>query len=413
MDSLRPAIHRAKYLLVEPGVLLENAAVRVSAAGRITAVEPWDPARRGRVQDWGPALIMPGLVNAHTHLELTSAAARISPGAGFTGWLLQVIERRREMSERDRVESTREGARLALLSGTTLIGDISSGGPAAGVLHAIAARRVVFFETLALAPERAATAWRKTRSMLERALAAGLLSPGVSPHAPYSVSPGLYRLAAGFALSRRLRLCTHAAETRAEAEFLARGTGEFTPFLERLGSLPPGWEAPALGPIAYLDRLGVLGGRTLLIHCNYLSTEDVARIRRRRCSVVFCPRSHARFGHRHHPVRRLLDAGVNVALGTDSLASNDSLSMLDEMRYLFRCRKDLNASEIVRMATVGGAAALGQGRLCGRLGQGFSADMTVLEFPGKVSPRRVEAALLEGAGAWAATVVQGRVFRRK
>lgn len=411
---MEPTIHRAKYVLTGPGVLVENAAIRVSARGRITAVERWKAGRGvGRVQDWGPALIIPGLVNAHTHLELTTAAARIFRCPDFTGWLLQVIERRREMSERDRAESAREGARLALSSGTTLIGDISSGGPAAAALRGIAPRRIVFYETLALAPERAAGAWSTTRRMLERALATGGLAPGVSPHAPYSVSAGLYRLAARFALSRRLLLCTHAAESRAEAEFLARGTGEFARFLERLGVLPQGWEAPALRPIAYLDSLGVLGRRTLLIHCNYLSAEDFTLIRRRQCSVVFCPRSHAWFGHRRHPVRRLLDAGVNVALGTDSLASNDSLSMLDEMRYLFSRRKDLSACEIVRMATAGGAVALGQGRRCGRLGRGFSADMAVLDFPEKVRPRRVEAAMLEGAGAWAATVVQGTIDRRE
>jgi cytosine/adenosine deaminase-related metal-dependent hydrolase len=162
-----------------------------------------------------------------------------------------------------------------------------------------------------------------------------------------------------------------------------------------------------------LDSLGVLEQSPLLIHCNYLDPDSIARILARRCSVAYCPRSHAYFGHDAHPVRQLLDAGVNLALGTDSLASNDSLSMLDEIRFLSRERKDLKADEIFRMATLNGASALGFGGMIGRLRRGYWADMAVLSLPENVSPKYLISQVLEGAGECIGTVVQGEIVWSK
>ena len=133
----------------------------------------------------------------------------------------------------------------------------------------------------------------------------------------------------------------------------------------------------------------------------------MAIILRSRSSLVYCPRSHAFFGHAEHPVRKLLDLGINVALGTDSLASNDSLSLLDEMRFLYRVRKDLKSCEIFRMATLNGAAALGFGASAGRLRCGYWADMTVIELTGETGPKNLTAQIVEGNGKWYATIVQG------
>ena len=145
-------------------------------------------------------------------------------------------------------------------------------------------------------------------------------------------------------------------------------------------SLPENWTPPGLDPVSYLEQSGVLESPVLLIHCNYLDGDSMRKILSSRSSVVYCPRSHNFFGHTNHPVRELLDLGVNVALGTDSLASNDSLSVLDEMRFLFQSRKDLKAEEIFRMATLNGAAALGFGSTLGRLRRGHWADLTVLRL---------------------------------
>ena len=405
-------VHIAKYVIPEAGMLLRNAAVHVSDPGRISRLEPWQrppPNLETKVVDWGCAIILPGLVNAHTHLEFTCLRGQEDPSVSFTDWLARVIREKQRWTHADVQETIKRGARQSLASGTTLVGEISSSGISLDALKHENLRKVIFEEVIALAPEKAGEAMAALNRRLDRSEPDAFSSSGVSPHAPYSVSPELYRAAANLARSRRTRLATHLAETRQELEFLAGGKGELRSFLSDLGVLPAGWKPPGLAPVPYLEKLGVLDQPAVLIHCNYLDEDSMERIRSRSCSVVHCPRSHAYFGHDPHPVRRLLDMGINVALGTDSLASNDSLSVLDEMRFLFRNRKDLKCDEIIRMATLNGAVALDFGNLLGRLRRGYWADMTVLSLPEILADRNIEAQLLEGAGECMATIVQGRI----
>jgi len=225
---MNKTIHRAKYVMAEAGSLLSNAAVHVSAAGRILRVEPWQgkpPDAGVSVIDWGTALIMPGLVNAHTHLELGFLDRRLDRTAEFTHWLAQLINKRQAVDDARLAESVREGALQRLSSGTTLVGDISSAGVSRPALKPSLVRRVVFEEALFLAPERAAEVMGPLKLRLEAAEPGGLTECGISPHAPYSVSPELYRLTAALARERRIPLATHVAETRSEQEFLRNGAG--------------------------------------------------------------------------------------------------------------------------------------------------------------------------------------------
>jgi cytosine/adenosine deaminase-related metal-dependent hydrolase len=409
-------VHIAKYVLAEAGMVLRNAAVHVSDPGRISRLEPWQsppPNLETKVVDWGSAIILPGLINAHSHLELTGLHRHGSRATSFTGWLSTVMQEKQQWTPEDYCESIRRGARLALASGTTLVGDISTSGFTWEVLKTEKLRKVVFEEAISLLPEKVNEAFSTLKSRLERAEPDGFLSSSVSPHAPYSVSPELYRAVADLARHRNVRLATHVAETKEELEFLKYGSGEFKDFLSGLGVLPDGWKPPGLAPVPYLEGFGLLDHPAILVHCNYLDEQSMSTILSRSCSVVYCPRSHAFFGHEPHPVRQLLDMGVNVALGTDSLASNDSLSILDEMRFLFRTRKDLRCDEIIRMATLNGAVALDFGNVLGRLRRGYWADMTVLRLPESVSGRNVVAQLLEGAGECLATIVQGEIVWTK
>ncbi len=359
--------------------------------------------------DWGWAVLAPGFVNAHTHLELTRLGGELTGASSFTHWLSQVVQKRRSWSREDHVSSVKAGAAMALESGTTLVGDISASGMSIKALTDSGLRRVIFEEVLGLAPAAAPAGIATLETRLANADPDPLLTHGISPHAPYSVSTTLYRGISELARRKALPLATHLAETRAELEFLKSGTGEFRNFLSSLGVLPEGWAAPGQSPIQFMDSLGVLDNSPLLVHCNYLDTDSIARILGRRCSVVYCPRSHAFFGHDPHPVRALLDSGINVALGTDSLASNHSLSLLDEIRFLFRNRKDLTSEEIIRMATVNGAAALGFGGLLGRLRRGFWADFTVLRLQEKTSPKYLTTQILDGMGEVEATLVRGAI----
>ncbi len=406
------AVHRARYVLAEPDLLLQNAAVHISSPGRISRVEPWQdaPSIPGiEVMDWGDAVILPGLINAHTHLELSALHGQITRFHSFTDWVSQLIDRRRLWTKEQYLQSARMGADAALATGTTMVGDITTSGFAweAGLNQKL--RRIVFQEVLGLSPGAVDPALESLKRQLDESPETDLLFHGVSPHAPYSVAPALYSQIAELSRQRKLPLATHVAETKPEVDFLKEGKGEFIEFLNRLGALPEGWNPPHQAPIAFLDSLGVLGPLSLLVHCNYLDQESISRIMNTGSSVVHCPRSHGFFGHDEYPLRPLLDSGVNMALGTDSLASNDSLSMLDEMRYLYKKRKDIRCEEIFRAATLNGASALGFGGVLGRLRRGYWADMTVLEIPSNLGQRQLLPGILEGAGECIATIVQGKL----
>jgi cytosine/adenosine deaminase-related metal-dependent hydrolase len=404
--------HRAQYVLAESNRLLQNAVVYVSGSGRISSIERWKDSPADRqidIADWGSSLIIPGLVNAHAHLELTALHEQITRFSSFADWISQLISKRRLWTEQDFVISAAKGARLALASGTTLVGDITSSGVGWIATAGMKLRRVVFEEIIALLPDQAGRAMSQLKPLFEQTDPCSLLSHGISPHAPYSVSGELYARAAAFSRKQRMPLATHLAETKGEVRFLKEGAGELRDFLAARNVLPSGWHPPELTPVQFLDSLGVLSRLCLLIHCNYLDRESVIAIKKAGSSVVYCPRSHAFFNHDRHPIRQLLDSGINVAIGTDSLASNSSLNMLDEMRFLFKKRKDLAPDEIFQLATANGAAALNFGGVLGRLKRGYFADIAVLKLPENMKPRRLMGQILEGAGECIATIVRGEI----
>jgi cytosine/adenosine deaminase-related metal-dependent hydrolase len=408
--------HRAKFILAESGRLIQNAELLVSASGRISGVRRRNRDQAGtgaKVADWGSAVIVPGLVNAHAHLELSSLHSQIMKFNSFTDWISQLIRRRSQWTADDYGASALRGAQLCLASGTTLAGDITSAGTGWEAARGAGLRRVVFEEVVGIAPDRADQTLLQASRLFDEAAADPLAVHGISPHAPYSVSADLYSRAASLARDREMILTTHAAETEAELMFLQNGEGELRDFLVAMRALPQEWKVPGSHTIPYLHGLGVLGPRCLLAHCNYLDRASIRCIRRTLSSVVYCPRSHDFFGHKKHPVRQLLDSGVNVALGTDSLASNFSLSMLDEMRFLYKKRKDLKPGEIFDAATRNGAAALGFRGILGVLRRGYLADMAVLALPQNTSPRHLVNQILEGSGECIASIVQGRTAWRK
>jgi cytosine/adenosine deaminase-related metal-dependent hydrolase len=230
--------------------------------------------------------------------------------------------------------------------------------------------------------------------------------PGLSPHAPYSVSAPLFQGAAARAAALGLPLAVHVAESPEELEFLARGTGAMRELLEELGALPAGFRPPGVTPVAWLARLGLLERRPLLVHANYLDADDVARIRESGSAVAFCPRSHRFFGYDQCSVPRLLEAGVTVALGTDSLASAPSLDLVEEVRALAG-RVPLAPARALHLATRAGGEALGLPQ-AGRLAPGGPADFTAWRIP--AGARDPLEAIVDGSATRVASVVVGRRF---
>ena len=362
---------KSKFVTVDGRTILQDAVVRVRGA-TVTEVRP---ARRGdRVDlDAGRALLMPGLVNAHCHLEQSYLHGRLRPGRPFAGWLRALVPTSRGRSPARWKAAVRAGLARLARHGTTAVGDICNRAPMLiGELRRDPIRKVVYSEVLGPFPQREEQTWR----------AAARLREGVSPHAPYTTSPDAYRRC----VRSRMPMATHVAETREELRYLRTMDGDLRRLLEHFEAPPPFRRPPRTTPIRYLDRLGVLKPRVVLIHTNYLTAADVALIARRGCATVFCPGSHAFFGHRNHPVRRLRRAGVRVALGTDSLASNRDLSMLREMRLL-REGTGIDAPTALRMATRDGAAALfGRRARIGVLRRGWAADLTAVSVPRGADP---------------------------
>ena len=288
-------IIRAKYLISTPGSCIENGAVAVKGT-KIHRVGLWGEmaALPGveKIIDLGSAVIMPGLINLHTHLDLTNLHNRIKPTGNFTHWVFQVIGARMRWKDEDYVSSIEKGAKLCIESGVTTVADISNTGHAFSVLKKFPLRKVVYKEIIGLKPEQAADIMKKLKEELAQVKTDELLSVGLSPHAPYSVSRELYQASCGFAGDARMPVCTHLAETQDEIEFLTKGTGSFSAFLRQIRALPDVWKPPGTMPVRYLNELGIVNNRTLLIHCNYVSDEEVAMIQSSGASIAFCPGSH-------------------------------------------------------------------------------------------------------------------------
>jgi cytosine/adenosine deaminase-related metal-dependent hydrolase len=237
-----------------------------------------------------------------------------------------------------------------------------------------------------------------------------LFQPGLQPHAPYSTGQEAYRSCLDRARRHGYRLTTHLSETREESQFLATGHGPFRELLERRGLWDGSFHPPRCTPIEYARRMELLDHPTLLAHVNYLDDEGLRLLAESDCSVAFCPRTHHFFSHAQHPFRRMLEADVNVCLGTDGLGSHAGgarLSILDEIRFLKRVHPDMSASTLLEMATINGARALGLDRLIGSIEQGKSADLTIIPMEPGLSESPVEN-IVESKTQPVATFVMGR-----
>lgn len=370
---------RARWVFPVGGRPLENGTVEITA-GRISAIH----VRPGRCSyDLGNAAIIPGLVNAHAHLELSDVAAPLQPAAPFTAWLKEVLLHRRERASpsaaNNRVAwaAIGRGQAESVDGGTTAIGDIVGEGWTSEAVETQSQRVVAFLECLGLAPERAPVQLESARRHLE---GKSHVVRGLSPHAPYSVHPDLFRGLVDLAVQYQAPVAMHLAETQSERQLLLDGTGEFLSFLEGLGV----WRADAIPrgmrPLDYLRELA-RAKCALAIHGNYLADDEVEFLAAHsNISVVYCPRTHAFFRHETHPWQRLLARNINVAVGTDSRASNPDLGLWHELLFLHSIVPDIDPSRLLRMGTINGASALGMQAEIGTLEIGKSADLAVVSL---------------------------------
>ena len=355
-------------------------------------------------------MVLPGLINAHCHLDYTGLAGQIPPPRTFTDWIKSIMTAKAGLSYTEYATAWLRGARELLESGVTTVADIEAVPELLPeVMESTPLRVISFLEMTGVKTDRdpesiVAEAASKAGSLPGRDVPHGL-----SPHALYSTSPALLQWAARASQQNGFRIAMHVAESIEEFEMYVYRRGPLYDWLKGQRDMRDTGNG---SPLRVVERSGLLSNRFIGVHLNYLSPGDVECLARHQVSVVHCPRSHAYFKHRPFPSQELEAARVNVCLGTDSLASvlgskrhPARLDMFEEMRCLAGAHPALECETILRMATVNGALALGQHGKLGELRAGARADLIAVPCPvGLENPYR---ALLRHAGPVGASMIGG------
>jgi cytosine/adenosine deaminase-related metal-dependent hydrolase len=383
----------ADYVLPISAEVIENGAAaidetRIIAVGtRREIVEKYDEAQ---IVNFGEAVIMPGLVNCHSHLEITAMRGFLDDVENdFYSWLMKLTTTRAEkLTDSDIKIAALAGALEGARAGVTCFGDIGRFGIAGfEALKTNGLRGIIYQETEfspddATAEDDFAELKDKFTSLKETETA--LVKVGISPHAPYTVSRRLFEKITEYALAQNVKVSIHAAESNQERDFFSTGEGFFAALYQKLNL---DWKYPAKSPVRYLADIGVLQSKPLLAHCVKVSDDDIKLIAESHSCVAHCPKSNAKFGHGIAPLEKFLDAKISVGFGSDSVASNNVCDVLEEARFATLAARNvedkkrfLTEREIIETMTLGGAKALGLEREIGSLETGKQADLTVISL---------------------------------
>lgn len=376
------AIHRARWVLPIAASPIENGFVQTDH-GRVVSAGRWTP-QVGPAEDLGDVAIMPGLVNAHTHLELSWMAGLVPPKPSMDEWIggLMNVRRAGPLNGPDEVAKAALAAMAVMRdTGTVLVGDISNTLITPGLIAASGLRGVVFHELIGFAGTDPARIVRDAAARIaeHRALP---LELSVVAHAPYSVSPDL--ISAIARAPRTAPLAIHLGESVEELEFIATGQGPIRKMLEHLGVWTDTWPIPGCDPVEYIDRLGYLQPGTLVVHGVHLTPPALDTLKQRGAVLVSCPRSNRWVGSGSPPLSRFYASGVPVTFGTDSLASVSTLNMFDELAEARRIAPGVPAAALLDSATRQGARALGLGAEYGSIEPGRRAALIAVSAPARV-----------------------------
>jgi cytosine/adenosine deaminase-related metal-dependent hydrolase len=395
MSGSRPLLVRADRAITLDGPVIEDAALLVegetiAAVGPASEVRPC--ATDADVVHLPGTTLLPGLINAHCHLDYTGLRGRLPSGGSFIKWALAIMSAKRRLRPRDYEAAVCHGLDELLRRGTTTVFEVSS-SYAITRLAAQTPMRIAFFgEVLGINPFAAGRRMRRFRRAYDEAGAANVVARGMAPHAVYSISKRLMKMIQHELARRPMLITVHLLESRDEPRI--------NPWFD------------ARRAVKILDERGLLGGPVLGVHVNYPDDEDVAILAARGAYVAHCPGSHRFFAHDPFPAERLRDAGVPICLGTDSLASNERLDMLVEIRTFLGAHPSFFAEEALRMATMVPARFLGlEGRL-GVLRAGAFADIIAVPTPGPCPADEACASVVAHDGELSWVMIGGRVVRR-
>ena len=397
------AIYSARWVLPIASPAIDFGAVAIAGDKIVSVGKSRDITLQfpdAAVTDFGTSAILPGLVNAHSHLELTVMRGFLeNEEHDFKAWLGKLTVARMAMTGDDLFVSAACGALEAARAGITCVADSSSVATRTmPAVSAVGLRGIVYHETFGpdpiVAEQSLAGLQRELDAM--RALESTTLRAGVSPHAPYTVSAPLLRSIAKLAIQEKVPLMMHAAESQAEKSLLLDGTG---PFAEGLRKRNIDWQAPGISTIQYLTVQDIMETQPLLAHCITLDDQDIETIRHAGASVAHCPKSNAKLRHGRAPFAKLIGAHLKVGLGSDSVASNNNCDILEEARFAILVARgssptvregvsstdalaQINPDRALFAATLGGARALGLDQEIGSLLEGKQADLTVVGLDG-------------------------------
>ena len=384
-------ILRSRAIWAGKGCVIGDAAVRVRG-DRITGVGGYrdlPPDDGEPVVDIGESIIFPAFVNAHCHLEYSGLAGELSRDVSFTDWLNQMVSIKQSLTHDDHEAAWLAGADMLLRTGCGTVVNVES---LPGLYERMAPETPLqvcpFTELIGYHPEDVSELvdLAKRELMANAPLA---LNAGLSAHAPYTVTPEALNVLAMFADEHSLSTTIHLAESDDEWEMFTDGTG---PLYDTMGALGRLMDDCGMGtPVQHLAKSGGFAKKTLVVHANRLTDADVELLRRADADVVHCPRSRAWFGHGGFDYDRLAKAGLNICLGTDSLASIGggreaaALDMFAEMQEFSRRHASLECEDILQMATTNGAKAMRLGNEIGQIRDGFKANMAMIPFSGTLS----------------------------
>jgi aminodeoxyfutalosine deaminase len=404
--------YRCRTLVTMDGTPIDNGAFVVDGrrfvrAGRAAEVLTGPD---GESVDLGEVAVMPGLINAHCHLDYTLMRGAILPAKSFSRWVKRINALKRSLTDSDYLRATQLGFEELRRNGVTTVLDIVSTPQIFPLLPRPPIRAWFFLELIDVRPrpwieEHAFGSWLFFSGNGDR-----LGGLGLSPHAPYTASEKMYEVALECSRSLNLLITTHVAESSEEYAMFAESSGELHDFLKQLGR--PMTDCGSTSPLRHLIENGLIDPNCILAHLNELDDRDLeilSQTKWRNLNIVHCPKSHRFLHQKRFPLEALKERGLNVCLGTDSLASNDSLNLFSEMRTAKKIYPTLSARELIEMVTIRPARALKLERELGRIAPGYLADSISVPFKGPTS--EVYEALIHNRGPIKWMMVNGQILK--
>lgn len=399
----------APQVIIMPDAAPINKGAVVIRYGSITAAGPAEKIIRKypgrRVVHFADSVLLPGLINLHVHLELPPLLDIIRAKT-FPDWVLNLIGKKKGLASCDYDLATRQNIKILMRSGTTTAAEICTHNISPAILRRSGLRAIIYQEVISMDP----LSFTPRLASLDNSTTHKLVHWGLSPHTPYTVSEAALRAINLFSRKKDVRLAMHVAESKDEILLLQQKKNGLEKIYQ-FAKWDLAWAPKGPSSFEYLGRIGILSPHLLAVHAVQVTDKDIKLIKKSKVSIAHCPRSNKETGVGRMPLKKIVDAGITVGIGTDSLASSPSLNLWDELRYAYKThrRDGITAKDLLKLATIGGAKALGLGKEIGSLEAGKRADLIAVPLPAK-NTGDIYKDLLRETKSCIMTMVNGKIL---